>query len=571
MALLPAIGDLTYNGYTFDSLHKSRVTAKPAYTPSGMTVKHVQYVIRVEAVISTVGATDTTLENIRRRLMAPAGDLYYTNKGLGTNVTVNVPGGPGDVDWGPKPEMFEWTPLGDTRSSLCTWQVSFCIPECTGAQYQNYIMAFDYGVDFSIDSDGYTERRVHGLLEIPITRTRPRLPKVPDSADAYRERTTPEVPLGFQRIAQSFTVSLDKKRLDFSYVDRELPQPLPPHCTLCDIDYTLEGNMGPGSGFQVWTAAFVGTINVAKTQPKSLAFTRFALLVRDKMKDMAKIGGTVIPQRFMVTDQVFGRGTHFNVAFTVSGLPIEVILRAGRMWQPIADKDAGGNAHAWKQSMVESDVFSARGYARAKHTAGDLIIDLCDRKPKQVFDKVLPEVREHILESGPLAPGVVDAFDAGINAETSWIQYRCPVEYHEFGNVIRHKPLEFKVKQKLDQLYTPGDGKLKSSSGPAAAPKGATSNTVDDIFQRVAGPSYDIAIYGFALRIGFRVPMPKLVTVGGRKAIEVNRRQKEGIYSMAGGIPIFFSAWRIDYQLVNGPNALPVPQNPQFGLSGIGT
>ncbi len=573
MPLLPAIGTLSYNGYTFSSLFRSRLTAKPVYTASGMTVKHVTYFLRADGVIDNAGnATDTTLEDVRRKLTAPAGDLYISGKGMGDNLTVNVPGGPGDVEWGPKPELLDMTMLGN-RAALVTWQCTFSIPECSGAAYENRISCLDYSVVFNHDHDGYTERTVSGYYEIPITRNRPRVPKVPDTADAYREKVVPEIPLGFQRTNQSFNLSQDKRRMDFNFVDKELPVALPPNCTLCDIEHTVAAHLGAGSAFAIWTVSFTGTINVSKTQPKSLAFNRFALIVRDKLSQFKKTGATVLPQSFSCTDQIFGRGTYFNCSFTVAGQTLATILKAGRRWHPLTERDAGGNAAAWRVSLALDDATHPRGYAKAKHAAGDLIIDLCDKaqKPPQ-----FPPVREALLEEGPLVDAKVNPFTAypgGVNPETAWLEYQARIEYDELANVVRHKPLKFNEKKKLDQILSPGfsPGKDQLKSFAATLPKPTDStNTVDDIFQRVAGASCDVALYGYALRIGHRIPLPSLVTVGGRKVIETRRRERSGVYTMAGDVPIFFALWRIDYQLARPPSsALPVPQNPQFDYAGV--
>ena len=73
---------------------------------------------------------------------------------------------------------------------------------------------------------------------------------------------------------------------------------------------------------------------------------------------------------------------------------------------------------------------------------------------------------------------------------------------------------------------------------------------------------------GYAVRLGFEVPIPQLVTVGGQTAVQTDRRAGQGTIAGIGGLPVFFAYWEIDYDLPGSPTDIGVPPNPYLGTEG---
>jgi hypothetical protein len=192
------------------------------------TTVYVEHSLEVEGYVVpnvVTGTTDTVLSTARKLLTAQGGALDYSDKGFG-DLVVNVEaGGVRDVSWGPHPEILEWIPLGGDGVGTCkvVWRVTTRIPECTSAVYAGAPLALNYEQDFSIDEAGYTTVGTSGYIEIPMTRRTQTDRSLPDSADQYRERLQAAVPLGYRRNSQDYRLSKDKRRLDFSWRDEEIP------------------------------------------------------------------------------------------------------------------------------------------------------------------------------------------------------------------------------------------------------------------------------------------------------------------------------------------------------------
>src|SRR5262249_13716438 len=154
--------------------------------------------------------TSPEVQDMRARLMKPAGVLTYSGRGFG-DLTVNF-GGIRDVDWGPRPLEISLKAIGAGRAVQATWTVTFCIPVCDDAVYEG-IREFTYTVRYSIDRAGYTTRYYDAELKIAQTRTNPNAKAPATSADEFREDATPPTIRGFRRASQDFQLSSDRNTL----------------------------------------------------------------------------------------------------------------------------------------------------------------------------------------------------------------------------------------------------------------------------------------------------------------------------------------------------------------------
>ena len=220
MVGMATVGTLSYNGVDFDGSSKVTVQVDPVKDESGRTVLYHRHTLNVSATIADNDSTDGDMRLIRQRLGEQGAELIFINRGFGDDLIVNSPGGTvRDVKWGPIPEVISWKPIGSLRACEIEWRVTTCVPVCssTSGMYSG-IITINYDMAWSISEKGYTTRTITGYLEIAMTRSGR---SAPDTADRYRDKITPTVPTRFKR-SQSWTLSKDKSRLDFSIVDKEV-------------------------------------------------------------------------------------------------------------------------------------------------------------------------------------------------------------------------------------------------------------------------------------------------------------------------------------------------------------
>src|SRR5262249_23657754 len=150
------------------------------------------------------------------------------------------------------------------------------IPDAQNAFYTTRPLEFWYDVDYEIDGDGYTRVSTSGQLVIPMTRKTQTNRSIPDTADRFREQIAYAVPVGFKREVHRCKLSADKRTMNFSITDQELPFALPAGCTRCDIEHTIGSEMVENKNcFVNWHGSIAGTITMARGIHKSESLRKF--------------------------------------------------------------------------------------------------------------------------------------------------------------------------------------------------------------------------------------------------------------------------------------------------------
>jgi hypothetical protein len=105
---------------------------------------------------------------------------------------------------------------------------------------------------------------------------------------------------------------------------------------------------------------------------------------------------------------------------------------------------------------------------------------------------------------------------------------------------------------------SPGNTLEKTTTqGPGA------TTTTPDVLQRVSAPNYTIRLEGFATRINYAIPTPRLKSVGGVDATQLRQDVSQEQVSSIAGVPIYSASFILDYALPDDPgNVLPMPENP---------
>jgi len=590
LARLPVSGTFSYNTVVFNPTVRTIVRGVPRLDEAGRVVKWIEYTVELSGYVaasdSGAATTDALLTSYRQKLLAVGGSLALQTKGFG-DLTLNGIGGTTrrDALWGPLPELLLWKPLGDKLGAYVEWRCKVHVAcERSGSLNIQAPLAVNYEWQHEVDQDGYSVQRITGHLEIPMSKLTVDNPTVEDTADRYRERIKPEVPPGFQRVRQSFRLSKNKNRLDFTFEDREVTHPLPDSMTGADVEHEVETDSS--RAFFQWTSTISGSLTVARGAPKALAWEKFLIIVADRLGIGARLPAAAnIParqrrdraqrrnvglflKRVSFRDQVFGRGASFSVTYWIMGVPIKDILAVSGLWEPVA----GAQYATWKTSLLNS-AWHERGFIKLKHSHDDdVLVDLCLDRPARI---------------GPSGRGLSPPFNVSITApppggggtvppESSWLIYRQRLRISEDHRRVPHKPLTLPPIERAPGAGTTGSDEFfigieRDSQGaveastPRSTPAGNAGSTAD-VIQTVSSPSFRLVLSGEGVRAGHRVPCPALRTVGGIVPVLAFRDYVEGQMGAAGGIPIFGAAWLLEYLLPMAPSGnLPVAGNPALG------
>jgi hypothetical protein len=106
----------------------------------------------------------------------------------------------------------------------------------------------------------------------------------------------------------------------------------------------------------------------------------------------------------------------------------------------------------------------------------------------------------------------------------------------------------------------------------AAAQAQQQGGTGSEVFaQQRASPIVYVYLIGDALRMGFPIPMPEILLIGGQKPVLCNRADRgEGFTQKIVGeniAPVFGASWKLRYAFVAQFPACAMPVPPDYGLT----
>lgn len=158
--------------------------------------------------------------------------------------------------------------------------------------------------------------------------------------------------------------------------------------------------------------------------------------------------------------------------------------------------------------------------------------------------------------------------------ENSWILYESDLELLTENKILRHKllpkfdlspqspdyNLSTYIENHWDDLYPLGPDNVVGESLDSTTY--LDNQPLDDIIQIAASPSNTIRLIGSAMRVGYQVIPPTLITYGGKRAYQRKRRVIQRPYGLYQSL-VYVCAWEIEYILAGTPiGPLNSPDNP---------
>jgi hypothetical protein len=583
---LTEIGVCEYNGFRFNETTKTLgVRVAPVEDSSGRVTSHSEWEIRLQTYIAESNVNSPFVQDAITRLQTHGAAFRFEGRGLG-NPNINT-GQMKDVAWGPKPGPVQIETHGKQAVKL-TWSVTFCIPKCPQGKYEFWFMEFNYTVSHELDDCGFVRRVIAGHLQIPMTRKYPKDQTLPDSVDLYREKIEPPVMDQFRRTYGPFVTSEDRRRLDFSFTDEEMPgDPLPEGVVEATLSETSDSS---SKGLRQWNHTVEGTYRLAARTSQRVAVLAFLDFICVKQlplwkKEFAKeIGqgaekeaGVIIPTSFSITNpNHYGKPeARLRMSFQAVG-SLSRMLAAFDHFKPVPGSD-------WKrwQTSIRRGTGGAYGSLRLVFdTSAERFGDLCSPLPLLKPNKILSQVAQ------PKSTGY-EALIAQLfkppEESASWVSYSSAFYLETDDGTAVPALIPDRVLEGKEDVF----GRVDSLAGRAwngidggrlPAFPGAGSNGIVGVLSsnetpsatRRTEPQVILYLRGSAVRAGYPIDPPRLLTVNGVKAIPANRRDRgEGFARDVRanfGVPIHRAGWNLRYVLESMPKgALPAPPNPMLG------
>lgn len=533
----PAVGTLSYNGYTFDGSAKVRVTSTPERDRAARTTIYRHIIITVSAVVAPQEATDESLEEIRGKLGEDGQALVFINKGYGTDIKVNTGGKTKDVKWGPKAQVLEWVPIGSSYACDIVWSCEVCLPECScsGCKTFEGIMAFNYQMSFDIDYRGLTTRTITGYVEIAQTRTKGK--KIPDSADHYRDIFGSKPLHGF-RHDQNWRMSMDASTVEFSVVDTEIDSENAYPAGVTDIDMKhgarWQKPMEHKSSFQ--NGHISCTIRRSHDLPPAQMYRIFLTLAGQRLSKIRQNTFYVGLTDLEVEEDVFGRSASFNLTYRMlSGL--DSFVKSHALFQRVN----GTDWNSWINSLA-SGPFNNRGYAQLGHDPSkDSIVDLCKQQQQT-------------------ASGQGQQVNVFQSQFADVLKLKCPPPAYSFlrfnvgqiGNTQRPVYVGHPIDEPDKEDDLGGIVDIRKESRDLKIGKAIGKNAV---IQQGGRTRYTTTIVFDIIRVCYPIPRPRIKKWGKQEVTERRAKIFSGPIGNMGNYRVFRLIGWIEYVVPNAPES----------------
>lgn len=580
-----ATGTLSYNGYTFSGAAETKASETPVLDDAQRTVVYNEYVFEVTDYISDSNSTDASVAKIRQQLTTPAAAFHYDGKGLGPTIAVNVPGGTvWDVAWGPIPKMLEMQLVGNNLGVRFVWRCVVRIPDCKGASTKVRLLAWNFDASWDISDEGMTQRTITGYAEIPLTRWT-NSKSILDHADRVRVLIAPKRLRGFKR-KQTYTLSKDRRRLNFTITDSELDYPYPEGVVKISVKQTLETKDNAAGIFTAYNGTISGSVTFSPGYSRGLVVDIMEKIVQSRLGASLKkfrASGQLSPEAKRIAqsltpffavhragfgDSMFERTADFAVHYFIKGkVTLAEAIAATGMYQPLT----AFTYDKWGRSL-ETTVFAPYGAAGVGFSASDdHIIDLCNAdQPPQGDTRVnKTEDERKGQDRSAEAPGV--AADS-ISPEYSWLLYQNELFFYQDQRKIQHKPINAAgsvIEAKAGPQTTDAVNDDVQKAGKLGFGTAAFSYPqVQDVIQRISGPTCKVHMVGRAQRIQYPIKPPELFRLNGQPLErDIGFTGSKQIGAIAG-LPIIECWWDLSYKMtLPPPKELPAPLNTALQLA----
>lgn len=506
---MPAINDpnefVQYNGYKFGPYSHVSISAEMVEDSAQRTVLYHRYKMRVQTLIvaeSQDGDVGDHFLRIRQKLTKSGGVLKIHLTAFGPDLDINN-ANVRDVEFGPKPKLVSWDPVGATNAVEVIWECTFAVPTCggegspnSGGQRYHGVAEFNYSINTSINTNGYTKRTISGFLTIAMTR-QVGTDLVPDSADLYRELVNPPCPVNFHR-ETDWKLSEDRRRLDFTITDTEIESPniYPPG--IIDIQANHKVNWSYRSRANL-TSSISASIKFQQGESRARAWEVFRGICQSRLAYAVNEGKKYLFTGISVEEELYENNWRFSLDyrlyFTETAQDALTSFFSSTGLGSIVDPGTEWVDWHIKRQKVQSH----RGTAKLSYLPSqDQIIDLCTSKINTDNGYLTG-----LTVSPP--PAYTRFCNERPSPLQSWLWWET-----ELSAIERNATTL--------QLSMGGDDLVSSQFNPSDPTSFNGNTTADDQIRTWIednASTKEFTWTGYAIRVGYQIPVPRLTRVHG--------------------------------------------------------
>lgn len=505
-----------------------------------------------------------------------------------------------DINNGPTPSRLEIVRIDAAKVLHINWSVNFSLSPCDNNQTFGGIKVneFDFSIHYTVDNAGMMVRNVYGTVEFPNYVSRGYTKFNPEdgvsSGKGIKDKilTSFPIPAGFER-RSDFTTNPNRTRIQFSITDTEIPSDNPyfPGTVRMDATHTVNNsNKAPLSNESdanqalPFDSVISGSVEVAPGRDKYWGWNAIVSIIRSRL-DIAS--QNYYMGFFGITENIYGRRLTFHISYQTTFNPNEFFDRT-KLFQPIknftgqvtkvefpvGDKlvPVNINLETDKPVLWEEHNEDRKNYTGAFGYDGisvfkpeesvDKVITLCDNpenssnlpktttgEKKEGTDKKKPQEKKENDKTYQKSP-----FATNVTSPKSYIRYNNKTRIESSFNVAVHgiigrsdagKPKDEVVYNDQDKPATFIEKGVKLTSN--------REKTEQNVMQTRGTGNHYLVMEGSAVRVGFRVSIPRVESIQGVKGDPLLLQENIVPSQLAGwtadGIPIYEAFWKRIYCL----------------------
>jgi len=586
---------------------QASLSMKTVYAQDSTTVKYYEYRMVVESVIYDPTETldpEAEIERIRSILKTPKLKLRISTVGLGDMPEINID--TVDPINGPLPQEVAVAPFASNNAIWIKWEVVFATSTCPSYGV-GVISNMTSRMTLDIDEDGdavlSSEGEIEFISQVPQT-ANPTLLSIFDSPVAPAT--------GYVNRGVTFKTTMHWEPNGRTVKYRSVASPIKsenslfPGTRMIDITQEISStlmskNWTDGSGFYTWRNEFSGEINLPANIHRSYAWVVFLKILRQCNRRLTLINAgklaavqeaqpagavdstkaVMIPMRIKIKEPKYSRKLSFHMDYVIV-CSLDRIIQASGLFQrvnidyPTNDSDVGtytpvGLSAQW--AAWQSTYNSQRNPIGYQHKTLPIIFSCATGPSAPTFYRTTQYTNEYNNDpdySSSVTP-------------TTYPESFIPVSVHDYGDERTPVPPEVSwmdFKQTYGVIENIGTFPINYLSPPnnsyfftsqaEADDYSRYSNSGWNLFSRTVsggtpnpqsatrrigtrGPSsYTIRMRGSALRLGYPIQMPTIVSVAGGQAVRTGKpkwimRQA----SVSADYPVYEAAWEVDYLLTS--------------------
>jgi hypothetical protein len=590
--MIPAYGAVFYNEYTFPATYQMSLQSEPVYTPNTGVLKFYQHTLNIEFIINSpdlisttnaANSVDSEMFLIKQALQEPRRALSFTYQGSGftTAITSGTGGVTDDVNGGPLPQINSWEPLATNAAARVKWSCVFFTTHCmTFSGSQSKFLSYHDEHTFMLNEDG-TARIRRSFEAVKRHAAVGGNPNSINHVDNNRQEILFNLPTGFRRIKQSYTVSADGRTLSGEVIDDEEPSNNTPFPYTIKVtgDHTMESSLMPdgklkGSGFFSWDNTVSASIQIAPGYPPALAWAVFQWIVYQRYTRANGLAGAItqdekqrtkvvepknILTRLRIKESLYTRVHTFEASYFGVYKLTDLLLQSG-LFTPVYTIKDSNNRTPWETNYIPNQL---NEWARWRTTVADKVLTplgyrqarMDPSKGYIVFDTCSGPFASTDVVAGSLPQGSTDDdvdpfFDP---EEKSYLKYQ-----NDFIIIedTRNYPIGVQDYDSYIKSYKGSDSSDISNVNSVLPNKFVMSNkgtntgfpSEDRALLGVGGGStFKLRMQGYSIRQKFPTPSPSIVSFGGRPVERIGTPVYATKQLSEGTGPLFATKWLIDY------------------------